>query len=86
MVDGSDLVFDLSQDNVKQSRVGTHLEKPVFFPIRFRYGFHILTFPEIEVMGRSLAKFSASNFQGYGMKCMLFDQGDQALKITSFQE
>jgi hypothetical protein len=32
-------------------------------PIRFRYGFHILTFPEIEVMGSNLAKCLASNIR-----------------------
>ncbi len=50
-------VFSASDvpDSVKASRVGTHLEKARFsLPIRFRYGFHILTFPDIEIMGSYL--------------------------------
>ena len=38
------------RDNVKLHRVETHPEKPRFsFPIRFRYGFHVLTFREIQI-------------------------------------
>ena len=61
-------VFSASdvRDSVKLRPVEICLRKPVFLiPIQFRYGFHILTFPEIEVMGSYLEKLSASNIQDY---------------------